>query len=155
MTRTTVVTLAIGALAGAAFPAAAAASLGGSIASVESDRVQMKSALVRITRSDTYTVQETLTPTGTTIRQYYTANGVVFGVAWQGPQPDLRQLFGTYFDQYVRAVQTTRKTHKARGQVAIDDGTIVVRVSGHLRAFSGVAYAPGLMPSGINSDVIR
>ena len=115
----------------------------------------MKSALVRIARSDAYTVHETLTPTGTTIREYYSSTGIVFGVAWQGPQPDLRQLFGSYFDQYVRAVQTTRKTHKARGYVAVDDGTIVVSITGRQRALSGVAYAPSLMPAGVSANVVR
>ncbi len=116
----------------------------------------MKSALVRIARSDVYTVQETLTPTGTTIRQYYSANGVVFGVAWQGPwQPDLRQLFGAYFDPYVSALQAARKTRRERGRVSVDDGNVVVHITGHQRAFSGMAYVPQLLPAGVSPEAIQ
>jgi hypothetical protein len=157
MTRRMVVaSLALWALAALAFPAVASASLGGSVATVEDDRVQMKSALVRIARSDSYSVHEILTPTGTTIREYYSAGGIVFGVAWDGEwPPDMRQLLGTYFDHYQRAVQDTRRIHKARGRMAIDDNGLIVRAIGHVRSSSGVAYAPGLMPAGVSADVVR
>jgi len=126
------------------------------VATVEADRVQMKSALVRIARSDAYTLHETLSPTGTTIREYYGANGVVFGVSWGGEfPPDLRQLLGTYFDQYRSAVQATRRGRKARGRLAIDDSTLVVRTAAHTRSFSGIAYAPNLVPAGVSPSVVR
>jgi len=116
----------------------------------------MKSALVRIARSGVYTVHETLSPTGTTIREYYGNDGVVFGVSWDGEfPPDLRQLLGTYFDQYRTAAQTTRRGRKARGRLAIDDSTLVVRTAAHTRSFSGVAYAPNLVPAGVAPSVVR
>src|SRR5579871_2202081 len=91
-------------------PSSASASLGGTVSSVEVDRVQMKSALVRISRSDSYTVHEIQSPTGTAIREYYGANGTVFAVAWNGEfPPDLRQLFGDYFDRYQTAIQQARR----------------------------------------------
>ena len=137
-------------------PATASASLGGSVATIESDRVQMKSALVRISRSDAYTVHETLTPTGTTIREYYSASGVVFGVAWDGAwPPDMRQLLGSYFEPYQRAVQAGRQVRKSRGHMAIDDNGLVVQSTGHSRSSSGIAYAPALMPAGVSADVVR
>ena len=139
-----------------ALPAAASASLGGTVATVEADRVQMKGALVRIARSDAYTVHETLTPTGTTIREYYSSNGVVFGVAWDGEwPPDMRQLFGSYFEQYQRSVQAIRRIGRSRGRLAISDAGLVVNSVGHARSFSGIAYAPALMPAGVSADVIR
>jgi uncharacterized protein DUF2844 len=137
-------------------PSAASASLGGTVSSVEADRVQMKSALVRIARSDVYTVHEIQSPTGTTIREYYGASGVVFGVSWDGEfPPDLRQLLGTYFDHYRTAVQTTRRGRKARGRLAIDDSTLIVRTGAHTRSFSGIAYAPNLIPAGVSPSVVR
>src|SRR6266853_2849673 len=114
-----------------AIPAHAFASLGGSVSTVEADRVQTKSALVRSQRIDRYSVHELLSPTGTTVREYYGSNGVVFGVAWDGEwPPDLRQLLGGYFDQYQRATATARRVRKARGRVAIDDGNLIVQASG-------------------------
>jgi hypothetical protein len=136
--------------------ASAFASLGGTVASVETDRVHTKSALVGITTQGAYTVHTILSPTGTTIREFYGSNGVIFGVAWQGPwQPDLRQLFGSYFEPYQRALQTGRKAHKTRGQVAVDAGSVVVQIGGHLHAIVGAAYVPQLIPSGVDPGVVR
>src|SRR5258706_14698543 len=85
-------------------PATAFASLGGTVASVDADRVQTRSALVRIQRVADYSVHEMLTPTGTTIREYYSSSGVVFGVAWDGERPPaLRQLLGRHSDQDQRS----------------------------------------------------
>jgi Protein of unknown function (DUF2844) len=137
-------------------PATAFASLGGTIATVDADRVHMKAALVGITQSGPYTVHTILSPTGTTIREYFGASGVIFGVAWEGAwQPDLRQLFGAYFEPYQRAVQNARKARKARGQVAVDDGTVVVRIGGHPHSVAGIAYVSSLVPSGVDPGVVK
>jgi hypothetical protein len=153
MTRTM---LALALLLALALPAGASASLGGSVATVEADRVQMQSALVRITRINGYSVHEILTPTGTTIREYYSSAGIVFGVAWDGEwPPDLRQLLATYFDQYQRSVQSVRRAGKSRGRLAIDDNGLIVQAFGHARSFSGIAYAPALLPAGVTADVVR
>src|SRR5947207_7700230 len=104
-----------------ALPTSAFASLGGTVSSVETDRVQMQSALVRIQRAGSYSVHELQSPTGTIIREYYGASGIVFGIAWDGEwPPDLRQLLGSYFDQYQRATVTARRVRTSRGRVAID-----------------------------------
>ena len=137
-----------------ALPANAFASLGGTVATVENDRVQMKSALVRISRSTAYSVHELLSPTGTAIREYYSSSGIVFGVAWDGEwPPDLQQLLGTYFNQYQLAVQSARR--RVRGRVAINENGLIVQSFGHARSFSGIAYAPGLMPAGVTASVVR
>ena len=139
-----------------ALPASAVASLGDSVSSVEVDRAQTKSALVRIARQNAYTVHEMLSPTGTTVREYYGANGVVFGVSWSGQfPPDLRQLFGSYFDRYQNLVQQTRRSRKARGRMAVDDSGLIVRSTAHTRSFSGMAYAPNLLPAGVSPSVVR
>ncbi len=139
-----------------ALPAHAFASLGGTISSVEADRVQTQSALVRIQRTAAYSIHEILSPTGTTIREYSGADGIVFGVAWDGEwTPDLRQLFGAYFDRYQQAVQAARRLHTTRSRVAIDDHGLVVHAFGHARSTSGAAYVPALMPAGVTPEVVR
>jgi hypothetical protein len=140
-----------------ALPASAFASLGGTVTSVEADRVQTKSALIGIQRTVGYSVHEMLSPTGTTIREYYGSDGVVFGVAWDGEwTPDLRQLFGTYFDQYQRSTTTARRAGRtSHAHVAIDENGLTVRASGHARSSHGVAYVPSLVPPGITPDVVR
>ena len=137
-------------------PTTVFASLGGTLSTIESDRAHMKSALVRIARSDGYTVHETLSPTGTTVREYVGADGIVFGISWEGQfPPDFRQLLGNYFGQYRNAVQTTTRARKARGRMAINQAGFVVRTAAHTRWFSGVAYAPNLLPAGVSPSVVR
>ncbi len=139
-----------------ALSSSAFASLGGTVSSVEADRVHMKAALVGVTRSGAYTVHTILSPTGTTIREYYGADGVIFGVGWDGEwPPDLRQLFGTYYDQYQQASKAARKARKARGRVAVSNGTIVVEMSGHPHSVMGFAYVTQLLPAGVDPGVVK
>ena len=140
-----------------ALPTSAFASLGGTVSSVETDRVHMKAALVGIQSSGPYTVHSMQSPTGTTIREYYGRDGAVFGVAWDGEwTPDLRQLFGSYFDQYQRSTTAARRAGRtSHAHVAIDENGLIVRASGHAHSSYGVAYVASLMPSGITPDVVR
>jgi uncharacterized protein DUF2844 len=139
-----------------ALPVSAFAALGDNTASIESDRVRMQAALLRIVRSDAYTLHEVQSSSGTTIREYVSSTGTVFAVAWQGPWlPNLRQILGTYFDQYQRAARAAQGRRHARGSLAISQPDLVVQMSGHPRAFSGRAYVPRLLPQSIQADVIR
>ncbi len=55
--------------------------------------------------SASYTVRETALGNGTVVREYLAADSAVFGIAWRGPQmPDLNDLLGSYFPQYVTGV---------------------------------------------------
>jgi hypothetical protein len=154
MTRTTLV--AIAALAFSTLPSPTFASLGGNVGTVDADRVQMKAAQLRIIRTSAYTLHELQSPAGVTIREYYAPGGTVFGVAWEGPwPPDMRQLLGPYFEQFQRATGAARNTRRTRGVLMVNDGSLIVRISGHARAFSGFAYAPGLLPQGVQPNVIR
>jgi len=141
----------------AMLPASTFASLGGNVGTVEADRVQMKAAQLRIIRTTAYSFHELQSPTGVMVREYYGTDGTVFGVAWQGPwPPDMRQLLGQYFEQFQRANDARRTAaRRARGVLVVNDGGLVVQISGHARSFSGFAYAPGLLPQGVQPTVIR
>jgi hypothetical protein len=144
------------AVALSALPASTFASLGGNVTTVDADRVQMKAAQLRIVRANAYTLHELQSPAGVTIREYYAPGGTVFGVAWNGPwPPDMRQLLGSYFEQFQRANEAARSTRKTRGVLVVNDGSLIVQITGHARAFSGFAYAPGLLPQGVQPSVIR
>jgi len=84
-------------LAAAGHIAAAHASLGGDSASIEADRLHMNvkhAARLKASSTGSYTVTETTLPTGTLVRQYVSAAGVVFAVAWSGPfMPDAGTAF--------------------------------------------------------------
>jgi hypothetical protein len=135
-------------------PAPAAAALGGSAATIETDRVAMRGALMRMTRSDAFAVHELRSATGTLVREYVSASGTVFAVAWQGPwTPDLRALLGGSFERMQRIRQT--RARRARGIVAIDEPDLVVRIGGHQRSFYGRAYLPRLLPAAVGPEAIR
>ena len=135
-----------------ALPLPALATLGEDAASTQADQLQMKAA-IRVAQSGAFTVHEIQAPSGTVIREFVSPAGKVFAVLWQGPSlPDLRQVLGSYFDPYVEAAQSKRT---GRGPVSVQQEGLVVESTGRMRAFSGRAYVPQLLPPGITADDIR
>jgi len=107
--------------------------------------------------SASYTVRETTFGNGTVVREYLAADGSVFGIAWRGPQmPDLNDLLGSYFPQYVAGVKAVRAARGGgRGPVAVDQRSLVVRSGGHMGAFSGQAWLPPALPAGVSGSDIQ
>jgi hypothetical protein len=129
------------------------AELGGDAASVETDRAHMKAAVVPALPAQKYTVHELQGASGQVIREYVSPAGTVFAVAWNGPQmPDLRQLFGAYFGVYQQAARAKRA---GRGPLHINQSDLVVHSGGHMRAFSGLAYVPQLVPQDVAISEIK
>ena len=128
------------------------ASLGEDVSSIRSDQTQLK-ASIRILPRRLYSVHEMKTPTGTMIRQFVSPAGTVFAVTWRGFSPDLRQLLGSYFDQYLQGVSS--ETASRGRSVHIDDGDLVVDCGGHMRFVVGRAFLRRKMPSGVSADEIR
>jgi hypothetical protein len=122
------------------------AGLGGNLDSVEADQLKMKGTL-RTTVAAAFTVHEIQTPAGTLVREYVAPTGKVFAVVWRGPKmPDLRQTLGTYFQQFTDA---PRPLHPNHAHFAITQPNFVLQSSGHMRAYSGRAYDPLLLPQGV------
>jgi hypothetical protein len=107
--------------------------------------------------SASYTVRATTLGNGTVVREYLAADGSVFGIAWHGPQmPDLNDLLGSYFPQYVAGVQAVRAARGgSRGPVAVNQSSLVVRSGGHMGAFSGQAWLPPALPAGVSGSDIQ
>jgi len=137
-------------------PFHAFAALGDAPQSVAVDQERIKASL-KIIQGDAFTIYEMTCPTGTVVREYVSSsNGRVVGVSWRGPFiPDLKQLLGSYFDQYVGAAKEQRDTHGVRRPLNIQEPELVVQTAGHMRAFSGRAYNPGALPAGSNADDIK
>ena len=131
------------------------AVLGGSEASVQTDQVKMKASL-RTTQAQNYAVHEMRAATGVVVREY-AANGTVFGVAWEGAwPPDLQQLLGSYFDQYMQErEQQVRTGPPGRRPVHVALPGLVVNIAGHPGYFRGQAFVPTMMPSGVAKEEIR
>ena len=104
-----------------------------------------------------YTVRETTLGNGTVVREYLAADGSVFGIAWRGPQmPDLNDLLGSYFPQYVAGVKTVRAARGGgHGPVSVVQSGLVVNSGGHMGAFSGQAWLPPALPAGVSGSDIQ
>ena len=127
------------------------AALGGDATSVTNDQLQMQATL-RSTQKQGYTMHELTLPSGT-VREYVTAQGKVFGVAWQGATPpDFQQILGTYFQQFIQAGKAHRR---GTGPLVIEQPGLVVYSGGHMRAFFGKAYVPDMLPEGVTADAIK
>ena len=138
-----------------ALPFPSAASLGGDVTSVQADVAKMQ-ATVQTSSSDSYTVHEMQTATGVAVKEYVSSAGKVFAVTWKGPtHPDLRQLLGSYFEQFVQAEQAERAQRHGHGPVLIQEPGLVVQVAGHMRSFAGRAYVPQMVPAGVHLEDIR
>jgi hypothetical protein len=145
-----------------ALPGTAHATLGGDAATIAADQTLMQ-ATQRVANTQVgaatglYTVQAISLPSGTTVREYLGADGMVFGVAWEGPfMPDLEQLFGAYFNEFVAGAQTSHTLNGAhRGPLSINQGDLVVQSGGRMRAYIGRAYLPQQVPQGVTVDQIK
>ena len=127
--------------------------LGEDVSTIQADGARMQSG-VRVTPGMSYSVHEMRDPNGTTVREFVSPAGQVFAVSWQGPYvPNLRQLLGGYFDQYMSAAENSERIH--RRVVHLEAGDLVFESGGHMRFIVGRAYLRSKLPEGASVDVIR
>jgi hypothetical protein len=132
----------------------ARASLGGPADSVASDIKVFSAQRGATTAVNGYTIHEMIMG-GTTVREYVSASGIVFGIAWNGlMHPDLTQLLGSYAGQYEAALKGTAPRPGSR-QFAVRTDGVTVEKWGRVRDFHGRAYAPALIPAGVSVDEIK
>jgi Protein of unknown function (DUF2844) len=128
-------------------PCIAAAALGEPETSVQTDVARLRGS-IKVTSHANYNVHEIQLPSGTLVREFAAADGKVFAVAWNGPTiPNLREIMGQYFDSYVTAAKAP---HSGHHHLQIRQSDLVVLAGGHMRAFSGLAYLPQAIPSGVS-----
>ena len=130
-------------------------SLGGDAASIQADQLHMQGSRT-MKAAESYTMHEIQAANGTVVREYLSAEGKVFAIAWHGPWiPDMHQLLGSYFDQYAQANQAQKGVRMRRGPILINQPGLVVQIGGHPRAFTGRAYVPEMLPSGVDAGNIQ
>jgi len=128
-------------------PCIAAAALGEPETSVQTDLARLRGSIT-VTSHANYKLHEIQLPSGTQLREFAGLDGKVFAVAWNGPTvPDLRQTLGQYFDNYLTAAKAQ---HSGHHHLQVRESGLVVLAGGHMRAFSGLAYLPQAMPSGVS-----
>jgi hypothetical protein len=153
------------------------ASLGGDLNSVLSDQLQFQGS-EKVTQMGSYEIHEiqmqasqspisqpatsTATQAGsaaganpTVIREYVSPAGVVFAVAWHGPfLPNMRQLLGSHFQQFVDAVKL-QSPRRGRHPLQVVQPDFVVQISGNSRFHTGRAYLPEMLPSGVQPEAVQ
>jgi len=102
-----------------------------------------------------YTVQETQLESRTVVREYATPAGQVFAVTWKGPVlPNLQTLLGGYFPAFEQETAQARQAGRQRSRVLLQTPALVVQSSGRMGRFSGHAYAPDLVPAGVDIQAL-
>jgi hypothetical protein len=132
----------------------AQAALGESADSIAATKKALSAVQSDIRTSSKYTVHE-IQSEATTVREYLSLSGIVFGIAWNGMiNPDLTPLLGTYASEHKKALSHLKK-QPGRRYIIIKTENIVVEKWGHMRNFKGRAYVPSLIPEGVSVDEIK
>ena len=98
-----------------------------------------------------YTLQETQLENSTVVREYTTPAGVVFAITWQGPVlPHLQTLLGSYFPAFEQETRRAQQSGHQRTRVLMQTPDLVVQSAGRMGRFKGHAYAPDLVPQGVD-----
>ena len=133
----------------------ALAALGGDVNSVQADAAQMKGT-VKIQSMQAYTVHEISGPARLVVREYVSADGRVFGVAWHGMfTPNMQQILGTYVQQFSAAVADAHSKYVGRRPLSIHQPGLVVELSGHIHDYYGRVFVPTLVPQGVDSREVK
>jgi hypothetical protein len=132
----------------------ARASLGGELTSVLDDAAALH-ALAQATPRQLFEIEEIVTDNGIHVREFLNRKGIVFAVTWAGPViPDLQQLLGTQFAVYTTALAARQRPGLQRS-VRVATPGLVVESDGHLRNFTGRAYMPAMIPTGVSLADLR
>ena len=123
----------------------------------QTSRSESGARILASPRPTSYTVHESALESGTTIKEYATAAGVVFAVQWRGPVlPELDDLLGAYFVTFRAEAQKSRAAGRRGSPMTVATDTLIVNSTGRMRNFAGWAYAPGLIPADVNiKDVFQ
>ena len=85
---------------------------------------------------------------GVTLTEYVNANNQVFAVAWSGNRiPDLKNVFGSYFDEYSNAWNYRRSL--GLHTVHLETPNLTADVSGVNGRSHGLVWVPSLVPPGV------
>jgi len=132
-------------------PTGADAALGQHAERIAADTTRLAAIAHASSVQAAYTLHTITLPSSTVVREYVGADGIVFGVAWDGPTlPDLKTVLGGAFERFANASPT-----RGAGPLAVSAADLVVYSSGHLRAFAGHAYLPQALPAGVDAAVVR
>lgn len=134
--------------------AAAWASLGEPESSVTADQQIVHGELQQEARPS-YKVYQINAPDGVVWKEFVSPAGTVFAISWQGPHmPNLEHMLGRSLVDLQLAMQSGAP-HRGRGPLIIRTTKLVLVSGGHMRAFHGYAYVPGLVPANVSAETLQ
>lgn len=138
-----------------ALPLNAMAELGGTIASVDSDRLRVGGTR-RVLQAQAYSMHEIRTANNGVIHEYVAPDGKVFAVTYVGQFPgESNGLLGKYSAQVTQAVQARTAGQPIGRAVHVEMPGLRYHAIGHLRYFSMRAVVPENIPAGVNVEEIQ
>jgi hypothetical protein len=94
-----------------------------------------------------YAMQARRLDSGTEVREYANAEGIVFAVTWNGPfMPDLRSLLGSHF----AALEQHAASAGRASAVSMQTPDLTLLSGGRMGAFRGRAWLPRQLPAGLD-----
>jgi hypothetical protein len=130
------------------------AALGQYEGSVSVDQQYLRSE-DRVQTFQAYKVHQLTSANGTTVREYVSPQGLVFGVTWQGRfMPNMQQLLGTYVTKLQTASKAQTQIWRRRGLIVNTDDFVFVN-GGTMRFWKGSAYVRSLVPSNVSVEVVK
>jgi Protein of unknown function (DUF2844) len=106
--------------------------------------------VLRTSTGTKYTYSEFTTANNQRVREFIRPDGKVFGLAWQGPRPpDLQVLLGSYFGTWQDAI--ANGPHQSLHRSQISTPSLVVEMAGPMGFVVGHAWAPALVPAGVDA----
>lgn len=132
------------------------AGLGQDVDSIKVERKRMAARhQVQVKAAAQYSLHELQSADGSRVRQYVSANGMVFAVSWHTLyKPDLSTLLGTSYPRYAAAAQVAAQRGGVQRQFRHTDLDLVLQSSAHLHVFSGFAFRRSMLPRGLDPHQI-
>jgi hypothetical protein len=139
-------------LLGLATPAAHA-GLGHPVSTLQADQVRLGARAATVTHAAAFDRHAFETQNGVRVRAFAGRDGQVFAVTFEGPaMPDLNVLLGNRFAEYAAAARPSPSTHKVYTYAS---GTLEMNIVKLPRGFTGSAWVPGAVPSGVNVATLQ
>lgn len=130
------------------------AALGDREDSIGSDKSKLRAASQNYRKHDLYS-EHTLSGPMNTVTQFVSNDGLVFAVRWEGvTKPDLSVLLGSFYEEY-NDINSQRARMSTRAPVEVKTSKIIVRKSGHMRAWRGFAYILDHVPAGVRLEDLQ
>ena len=129
-------------------------ALGQPESSVAADQQILRGELRQEARAS-YNVHQIRAANGVVWKEFASPAGMVFAISWQAPHmPNLEQMLGSSLVDLQVAMQSSAP-RRTRGPLVIRTGKLVFVSGGHMRAFHGFAYIPGLVPANVSPETIQ